>query len=103
MTRRPCFDVPMARSDARNVNPSLSSDPRDKLLAALNWSYGKLKHSDPYDRAPMYFEACMEWHERLSADDKETVLTVIDCVAGPHGDIAESIAASLPPAPRCPL
>jgi hypothetical protein len=40
----------MARSDARNVNPSLSSDPRDKLLAALNWSYGKLKHSDPYDR-----------------------------------------------------
>ncbi len=40
----------MARTDARSVNPSLSSDPRDKLLAALNWSYGKLKHSDPYDR-----------------------------------------------------
>ena len=29
----------MARTSARNVNPSLSSDPRDKLLAALNWSW----------------------------------------------------------------
>ncbi len=103
MTRRPCFDVPMARSDARNVNPSLSSDPRDKLLAALNWSYGKLKHSDPYDRAPMYFEACLEWHERLSADDQETCRTLADVVGSPHRDAAESIAASLPPAPRCPL
>jgi hypothetical protein len=31
----------MARKDARNVRPSMSSDPRDKLLAALNWSSGK--------------------------------------------------------------
>ena len=46
----------MARTDARNVNPSLSSDPRDKLLAALNWSYGKLKRGVEYDRAPMYFD-----------------------------------------------
>jgi hypothetical protein len=35
----------MPRRDARNVRPSLSSDPRDKLLAALNWSYGNLKGS----------------------------------------------------------
>jgi hypothetical protein len=28
----------MARSSARNVKPSLSNEPRDKLLAALNWS-----------------------------------------------------------------
>jgi hypothetical protein len=30
----------MARKDARNVRSSMSNDPRDKLLAALNWSYG---------------------------------------------------------------
>jgi hypothetical protein len=65
--RRPCFDPPMARTSTRNVNPSLSSDPRDKLLAALNWFYGNLKHSDPYDRAPMYCDACLAWHEALSA------------------------------------
>ena len=35
LSRRPCFDPPMARTSTRNVNPSLSSDPRDKLLAAL--------------------------------------------------------------------
>ena len=93
----------MARIDARNVNPSLSSDPRDKLLAALNWSYGKLKHSDPYDRAPMYFEACLVWHERLSANDQETCRTLADVTASAHNGAAESMAASLPPAPRCPL
>jgi hypothetical protein len=32
----------MARS-ARNVMPSLSNDPHDKLAAALGWHYGKLK------------------------------------------------------------
>jgi hypothetical protein len=93
----------MPRKDARNVNPSLSSDPRDKLLAALNRSYGKLKHSAPYDRAPMYFDACLEWHERLSADEQETVLTLADVMASAHKDAAEGMAASLPPAPRNPL
>ena len=31
----------MARKSARNVNPSLSGDARDKLLAALNWPYSQ--------------------------------------------------------------
>jgi hypothetical protein len=88
---------------ARNVMPSLSSDPRDKLLAALNWSYGKLKPNEPYDRAPMYFDACLEWHERLSADDKELILTLADVMGSAHKAAAEGMAASLPPAPRCPL
>ena len=52
---------------------------RDKLLAALNWFYGKLKRNEPYDRAPMYFDACLEWHERLSADDQETCRTAPRC------------------------
>ena len=51
----------------------------------------------------MYFDACLEWHERLSADDKETCLTLADVVASAHRDAAESIAVALPPAPRCPL
>ena len=92
----------MARS-ARNVNSSLSNDPRDKLLAALNWSYGELKHSTEYDRAPMYFTACLEWHQKLSADDQETCLTLADVMASAHEGTAEGMAASLPPAPRCPL
>ena len=61
----------MPRRDARNVPPSLSSDPRDKLLAA---SIGNLK-SSTYDQAPIYFDMLVEWHEKLSADDKELVLT----------------------------
>jgi hypothetical protein len=92
----------MART-ARNVNPTLSSDPRNKLLAALNWFYGKLKHGDPYDRAPMYFDACLEWHERLSPDQQETCRTLPDVLGSAHEHTAESMAASLPPAPRCPL
>ena len=92
----------MARADARHVNPTMSSDPRDKLLAALNWSYGKLKHSGPYDRAPMYFDACLEWHERLSPDQQEPAARC-PVLGSAHKHAAESIAASLPPAPRCPL
>ena len=73
----------MARN-VRNVNPSLSSDARDKLLAALNWPVGKLKGAE-YAKAPMYFDACREWHERLSEDDRELVLTLADC----HGQCTQ--------------
>ena len=62
-------------------NPSLSSDPRDKLLAALNWPVGKWRRGTDYQKAPMYFDACLAWHEKLSADDKETVLTLADVMA----------------------
>ena len=92
----------MARKSARNVNPSLSSDARDKLLAALNWPVGKLKGAE-YAKAPMYFDACRQWHERLSADDQELVLTLADVMASSHKDAAEYMAGVLPPAPRCPL
>lgn len=90
----------MGRSP-RTVNASLSDDPRDKLAAALSWSYGK--HSMQYERAPMYFDACREWYERLSVADKELVLTLADVMASAHKGSAEGMAAALPPAPRCPL
>jgi hypothetical protein len=91
------------KRDARNVRPSMSSDPRDKLLAALNWSYGNLKGNATYDRAPMYFDACEEWYERLSEDDEETCRTLADVMASAHKDAAEGMAASLPPSPQFPL
>ena len=51
----------MART-ARNVRPTMSNDARDKLMAALNWPIGQWKRSAEYARAPMYFDACLEWH-----------------------------------------
>ena len=76
----------------------MSSEAADKLAACLNYA------PTPNNAAHHpYFDACARWFNSLSADDKETVLIVIDFVAGPHGNIAESIAASLPPAPKCPL
>ena len=39
----------------------------------------------------------------LSHDDHETVLTLADVMGSAHKGAAERIAASLPPAPRCPL
>jgi hypothetical protein len=74
----------MVRKDARNVRPSLSSDPRDKLLVALNWVTGKWRTGDDYQRAPMYFDACREWHDKLSADDQETCLTLADVIGSAH-------------------
>ena len=93
----------MARTSARNANPSLSDDPRDKLAAAISWSWGKMKNSIQYERAPMYFDACRDWHERPSADDQELVRALADVMASAHKDSAEGMAAALPPAPRCPL
>jgi hypothetical protein len=40
------------------------------------------------------------WYERLSADDKELVLTLADVIGSAYKDTAERIAASLPPAPK---
>jgi len=45
------------------------------------------------------FDACWEWYGKLSADDQELVATIADVTAA----AAEGMAASLPPAPRCPL
>jgi hypothetical protein len=93
----------MARSSARNVNPSLSSDARDKLHAALNWLYGKLKETRTFEQAPIYFMACLEWYKKLSAADHELVATLADVIGSARKSAAEGMAASLPPAPRNPL
>jgi hypothetical protein len=87
----------------RNVEPSLSDDPRDKLAAALSWSHALNKKSAEYAKVPIYFDLCLEWHEGLSANNQETCRTLADVIDSAHKVTAESIAASLPPAPRCPL
>jgi hypothetical protein len=93
----------MPRKDARNVTPGPSNDARDKLMAALSRHYGKSRRSAEYQRGPMYYDLCAEWHDRLSPDDQELCLTHADVMASAHKDAAEGMAASLPPAPRCPL
>jgi hypothetical protein len=102
----PWFDHGMARSSTRNVKPSLSDAPRDKLAAALNWACAK--GSEGYDRAPMYFDACREWYQGLTLDQVELVSTVVTIyTASPHAYGGEPVALDhaqgLPPAPRCPL
>jgi hypothetical protein len=92
----------MARTSTRKVRPSLSDDPRDKLLAALNCWCGMFKKGISYKRASMYFDACWEWFQALPEGGQETVLTLA-VVGSAHKGAAESIVASLPPAPRCPL
>ena len=91
---------------ARTEKPGPSHDARDKLLAALSWPVGrlKLKTDRDYQAAPFYFDACWEWYRSLSSEQQDTVGTIVD--AWPMADrrkAAETWAASLPPAPRCPL
>ena len=96
----------MARKSARNVNPSLSDDPRDKMLAALNWPIGMSRREPDFARAPIYYAACKEWFDRLSLDHVELVGTVQTIYNTPrYGGEKSAVdyAQDLPPAPRCPL
>jgi hypothetical protein len=61
----------MARKSARNVMPSLSSDARDKFLAGLNWIIGKHRAGATYKLAPIYFDECAAWHDKLSEDARK--------------------------------
>jgi len=93
----------MARTSARNVPASvLSDDPKDKLAAALNCWVGMLKRSTTYERAPMYFDACLEWFYKLSDDERDAVRAIADAAGSAHKDAALDMAALLPPAPRNP-
>jgi hypothetical protein len=93
----------MARSGARTVRPSVSSAAADKLAAALAAvGHAHLRDTAEYRRMPLYYDAVAEWFGRLSADDQELCRTLADVMAGPHKASADNMAASLPPAPRCP-
>jgi hypothetical protein len=92
----------MARSKLRrNVRPGPSNDPADKLAACLNCR--TRKGSSEYERHPLYYDSCREWHESLSEDWQDHVTYVLDAFTNWGDDYAKRWAAKLPPAPRCPL
>ena len=53
--------------------------------------------------SPTYADECWAWFEQLTADQQDTVRTLIDVIGSAYRDAAESMAASRPPAPRCLL
>ena len=89
------------RRDARNVRPSMSDSPADKLQAALAaLGYARLHGSVEYTRLALYYDGVNVWFEALTEDQRETCRTLADVIAGPHKAAAEGMAAALPPAPR---
>ena len=102
---RPRCDHGMART-THTIKPSLSTDPKDKLLACLNWPIGRWKRRNDaaYQAAPLYFDACWEWYRRLSSEQQDEVCDIVDAWSmSDRRKAAESWAEVLPPAPTCPL
>jgi hypothetical protein len=75
-----------------------SADPRDKLLAAVN--YGRPSPGKEYPRS--YLRACSGWFGRLSPRDREIAHLAAMAYGLGNDDQAEKIAAWLPLAPKCP-
>ena len=94
----------MARPSARVVRASPSDEVRDKLAAALAAvGYAQFPKSAEFKRAPLYYDAVIVWHDGLSPADQELCRTLADVIGSAHKGAAAAMAASLPPAPRCPL
>ena len=49
-----------------NEKQPLSNGARDKVRAAALWANANWKEVLIYQRAPAYFDACLEWHAPLS-------------------------------------
>ena len=92
-------------SAARTVRPSLATAPKDKLLACLSWQIGLSRESDPdYQTAPSYYDAAWKWYRGLSIGERDSVSTILTAWAMPaRRKLAETLAAKLPPAPKCPF
>ena len=75
-------------------------DAADKLMACLNHA---VRHSPEYKHHRGYFDACARWWVELTPEQRETGLVVVGAFTHRHHKGAEGIAASLPPAPKCPL
>jgi hypothetical protein len=69
----------MARSKLpRNVKPGPSDDPADKLHACMSYRVGRgSKRDADYLKAPLYYDACWDWHEHLSGDQQDCVTYVL--------------------------
>lgn len=90
--------------EPKERTPALSDDSVDKMMACLNYNIGKWGTKNAYYvTAPSYLDACWEWYQLLSLDHREMVSLAIDVWVFPdRRPLAEMIAASLPPAPKCP-
>jgi len=64
--------------------PKLSHDAHDKLMACLVWWIGRDKKHADYVRAPHYFDALWQWHQRLTLDGEELVGTVLEIYNTPR-------------------
>jgi hypothetical protein len=78
---------------------------KDKLLACLNWRVGLSRESDPdYWAAPLYYDAAWEWYRNLSLGHQDSVSTILAAWSmHDRRKAAQKWAATLPPAPKCPL
>ena len=76
----------------------ISGDAADKLAARPKWA-----SSSEETATQDYFDACARWFALLSLDDRDAVRTIIDVMASAHKNAAKGMAATLPPAPKCPL
>jgi hypothetical protein len=97
----------MARRSIRNAVPAPSDAARDKLKAALGYTYGEMAargaETAEHDRAPLYCDALWQWYQTLNADRRELVSHIIDAWSFPdRRKAAEQWAAHLPAAPRFP-
>jgi hypothetical protein len=76
-----------------------SDDPRDKLLAAVN--YGRPNPGNTYPKS--YLRACSEWFSELRPRDREIAHSAAMAYGLGDDDEAERIATRLPAAPKCPV
>jgi len=84
----------------------VSHDARDKLMACLHWWYGRYKDHPDYVKAPFYFDAVYQWHQRFTLDGEELVGTVIEIYNAPRygGEkVALQYAEDLPAVPPWPF
>jgi hypothetical protein len=90
---------------ARNRKLAQAANPKDRLLACLNWRIGLSGEADPnYQASPSYYDAAWEWYRSLSLSQKDMVSAIVAAWSTPdRRKAAERLAAALPAAPRCPL
>jgi hypothetical protein len=88
----------------RNVKPGPSNGAADKLYACMNYRTGRGNKKDAgYLKAPLYYDACWDWYQGLTKEQKDWALYTIDNFTAFGEEQAKHCAARLPPAPRCPL
>jgi hypothetical protein len=90
---------------ARNRKLAQAANPKDRLLASLNWRIGLSGEADPdYQASPSYYDAAWEWYRSLSLSQKDMVSAIVAAWSTPDRlKAAERLAAALPASPRCPL